>query len=298
MDWETCSAAAQPLLLAAEPLDRRLQAGCCSSQRRPRERESGALRGRLGARGWNISQPFPCDNRRALTFAHCSDPGKWEDALELDTHFRQFEGAERILHSRQHAPTAPRVHASAHSRPRPRPRWLAAACSACWPCRQAHQRQGRGQGHRRLHPAVEAHGPEDARQGAREAAQGGGKNRFPVCVIHLRCRLAPGRPSTAAPSEAHTLTRRPGGQASHSEGSVPRGALTARRESPSSVAALTWQAWRPGPPAALLPVPELLLMLLPVLLPSLPLVLLSALPSARLPAEGRSQIKFTSPTLF
>ena len=102
------------------------------------------------------------------------------------------------------------------------------------------------------------------------------------------------------------MTRRPGGQASHSEGSVPRGALTARRESPSSVAALTWQAWRPGPPAALLPAPALLLMLLPVLqalllpvlLPSLPLALLSALLSALLPAAGRSQIKFTSPTLF
>ena len=94
------------------------------------------------------------------------------------------------------------------------------------------------------------------------------------------------------------MTRRPGGQASHSEGSVPRGALTVRRESPSSVAALTWQAWRPGPPAALLPAPELLPALLPVLMPSLLLALLSALLSALLPAAGRSQIKFTSPTLF
>ena len=45
-----------------------------------------------------------------MTFANLlallSDPGKWEDVLELDTHFRQFEGAGRILHSRQHAPTA------------------------------------------------------------------------------------------------------------------------------------------------------------------------------------------------
>jgi hypothetical protein len=64
------------------------------------------------------------------------------------------------------------------------------------------------------------------------------------------------------------------------------------------VAALTWQAWRPGPPAALLPAPALLLMLLPVLLPSLPLALLSALLSALLPAAGRSQLQFTSPTLF
>ena len=46
--------------------------------------------------------------------------------MELDTHFRQFEGAGRILHSRQHAPTSPRVHASAHSRHHLRPRWLAA----------------------------------------------------------------------------------------------------------------------------------------------------------------------------
>ena len=47
-----------------------------------------------------------------------SDPGKWEDVLELDTHFRQFEGAERILHPRHHTLAPARTHVPTGSRQR------------------------------------------------------------------------------------------------------------------------------------------------------------------------------------
>jgi hypothetical protein len=103
---------------------------------RPASGASGSKPARAGRERERESTPPPCRSDRTLTFAHCSDPGKWEDAwntnllvllvlsepgkwdhaLELDTHFRQFEGAGRILHSRQHAPTAPHTRASTHPR--------------------------------------------------------------------------------------------------------------------------------------------------------------------------------------